>query len=286
MGERYGRRLPLSLPRRLIGDLMHFARQIPSVPVQRRMNLAPLVAAREQAQPWPSWCALFTKAYALVAAKRPELRRAYLSFPWPHLYEHPVSIASIAVERRIGDEDAVLFAQLRGAERHMPEQLDSFLKDCKERPVEFIGTFRRALRISGLPRPLRRFIWWLGLNSSGYKRARNLGTFGVSVYSGLGSEGLHPLSPLTTTLTYGVIAPDGTVDVRVIYDHRVLDGATVARALEDMEAVLNHVLPEMLGAGRASGPAGRAEERASESSRAPQPAAIEAVAPALPGSPT
>jgi hypothetical protein len=248
MGERYGRRLPLSLPRRLIGDLMHFAKQIPSVPVQRRMNLAPLVAARQQAQPRPSWCALFTKAYAMVAAKRPELRRAYLSFPWPHLYEHPVSIASIAVERRIGDEDAVLFAQLRGAERHMPEQLDSFLKDCKERPVQFIGTFRRALWISGLPRPLRRFLWWLGLNSSGYKRARNLGTFGVSVYSGLGAEGLHPLSPLTTTLNYGVIAADGTVDVRVVYDHRVLDGATVARALEDMETVLNHVLPEMLGA--------------------------------------
>jgi hypothetical protein len=246
MGERYGRRLSLSLPRRLIGDLMHFARQVPSVPVQRRVNIAPLVAAREQADPRPSWCALFTKAYAMVAVKRPELRRAYIGFPWPHLYEHPVSIASIAVERRIGDEDAVLFAQVRGPEKHAPEQLDSFLKDCKERPVEFIGAFRRALAISRLPRFLRRFIWWLGLNSSGYKRARNLGTFGVSVYSGLGAEGLHPLSPLTTTLNYGVIGDDGTVTVRVIYDHRVLDGATVARALEDLEAVLNHVLPDMI----------------------------------------
>jgi hypothetical protein len=253
MGERCGRKLPLSLPRRLIGDMMAFAKDVPSVPVQRRMNVAPLAAARLQAEPRPSWCALFTKAYAMVASERPELRRAYLSFPWPHLYEHPVSIASIAVERRVGDEDAVLFAQLRGAERHAPEQLDSFLKDCKERPVEMIGTFRRALAVSRLPRPLRRFIWWVGLNSSGYKRARNLGTFGVSVYSGLGAEGLHPLSPLTTTLNYGVIAADGSVDVRVIYDHRVLDGATVARALEDMEAVLNHVLPDMLAAGGHNG---------------------------------
>jgi hypothetical protein len=246
MGEPRGRRLPLSLPRRLIGDLMHFAQKIPSVPVQRRMNIAPLVAARQLARPRPSWCALFTKAYAMVAEKRPQLRRAYLSFPWPHLYEHPISIASIAVERRLGDEDAVLFAQVRGPEQHTPEQLDSFIKDCKELPVERVGTFRRALRISRLPRFLRRFIWWLGLNSSGYKRARNLGTFGVSVYSGLGAEGLHPLSPLTTTLNYGVIAEDGTVDVRVIYDHRVLDGATVARALEDLEGILNHVLPEQL----------------------------------------
>jgi hypothetical protein len=260
MGERYGRRLPLSVPRRLIGDMMYFARQLPSVPVQRRMNIAPLLAARAQANPRPSWCALFTKAYAMVAEKRPQLRRAYLSFPWPHLYEHPVSIASIAVERRVGEEDAVLFAQVRRPERHQPEQLDSFIKDCQERPIQFIGTFRRALAISRLPLVLRRFIWWLGLNSSGYKRARNLGTFGVSVYSGLGAEGLHPLSPLTTTLNYGVIYPDGTVDVRVIYDHRVLDGATVARALEDLEGILNHALPEMLGAGNRNGLAAQREE--------------------------
>src|SRR5947209_16867511 len=136
MGEPYGRKLPLSLPRRLIGDLMHFAQQIPSVPVQRRMNIAPLLAARRQAEPRPSWCSLFTKAYAMVAQRRPPLRRAYLSFPWPHLYEHPVSIASIAVERRVEDEDAVLFAQVRGPEHHTPEQLDSFIKDCKELPVE------------------------------------------------------------------------------------------------------------------------------------------------------
>jgi pyruvate/2-oxoglutarate dehydrogenase complex dihydrolipoamide acyltransferase (E2) component len=66
-----------------------------------------------------------------------------------------------------------------------------------------------------------------------------MGTFGVSVYSALGAESLHPLSPLTTAFNYGVIQPDGHVDVRIIYDHRVIDGATVARALLDLEKVLN-----------------------------------------------
>src|SRR5947199_10258563 len=116
MGEPVGQKLPLSPARRVIGDLLYFAQQVPSVPVQRRMNIAPLMAARELANPRPSWCALFTKAYALVAAARPELRRAYIKFPWPHLYEHPVSIASIAMERSLGDEDAVLFVQLREPE--------------------------------------------------------------------------------------------------------------------------------------------------------------------------
>jgi hypothetical protein len=246
VGEPIGRNIALSLPRRLIGDMMHFAQKVPSVPVQRRMNLAPLLTARAQASPRPSWCALFTKAYALVAAARPELRRAYLSFPWPHLYEHPCSVASVAIERRLGDEDAVLFVQIRGVEEHAPEQLDRYLTECKELPVERVGTFRRALRVSRLPRFLRRFLWWLGLNWSGYRRARNLGTFGVSVYSGLGAEGLHPLSPLTTTLNYGVIADDGTVDVRIVYDHRVLDGSTVARALADLEQVLNEEVARSL----------------------------------------
>jgi hypothetical protein len=246
MGELAGRSIPLSLPRRFVGDLLHFARKVPTIPVQRRMNIAPLLTARSRALPRPSWCSLFTKAYAMVAAKRPELRRAYLSFPWPHLYEHPVSIGSVAVERRLGDEDAVFFIQVREPENHTPEQLDEYLQDCKLRPVERIPTFRRTLRVARLPRFMRRFIWWLGLNYSGYHRARNWGTFGVSVYSGLGAESLHPLSPLTTALNYGVIAADGTVDVRITYDHRVLDGSTVARALGDLEQILNGPVAQSL----------------------------------------
>jgi hypothetical protein len=256
MGEPYGRRLPLTLPRRLIGDLMHFARKVPSVPVQRRMHLGPLVTSRQQSPSKPGWCALFTIAYARVAQKYPPLRRAYMPFPWPHLYEHPSSIASIAVERRVADEDAVLFAQVRRPEHLTPNQFETFLQDLKELPVESIGTFRRELRVSRLPRPLRRLVWWMGLNFSGYRRARNIGTFAVSVYSGLGAEGLHPLSPLTTTLNYGVVAEDGTVDVRVVYDHRVMDGATVARALAELENVLNHELPALLVAGSRNGVAG------------------------------
>jgi hypothetical protein len=246
MGEKVGRSIPLSSPRRFVGDLLHFAQKVPTVPVQRRMNIAPLMAARRHAFPRPSWCALFTKAYGLVAADRPELRRAYLTFPWPHLYEHPVSIASIAIERRWQNEDAVFFVQIREPENHSAEQLDDYVQECKVRPIDKIGTFRRTLRVARFPRPVRRFLWWLGLNLSGYKRARNWGTFGVSVYSSLGAESLHPLSPLTTALNYGVIAADGTVDVRITYDHRVMDGSSVARALAELEKILNGPIAEGL----------------------------------------
>jgi len=238
MAQPVGRNLRLSLPRRFIGDLVHFARRVPSVPVERAIQLTPLVAARQRAKPRPSWCAIFTKVYAFVASAYPELRRAYLSFPQPHLYEHPISVASIAVERRFGDEDAVFFIHLKNPEKLSLQELDGQLRRAKEQPIEQIGSFRRVLLVSRLPWPLRRLLWWTGLNVSGRKRAHYFGTFGVSVYSGLGAASLHPLSPLTTALNYGVIAPDGSVDVRLVYDHRVLDGATVARALAELQRVL------------------------------------------------
>ena len=130
----------------------------------------------------------------------------------------------------------------RGPEKQGLLELDAHLRRWKEAPVESVGSFRRALRTSRWPRPLRRTLWWFGLNVSGPRRARHFGTFGVSVYSGLGAASLHPLSLLTTTLNYGVIEPDGSVDVRLTYDHRVLDGGTVARALAELERYLTHEL--------------------------------------------
>ncbi|HKI33180.1 MAG TPA: hypothetical protein VKA46_15115 [Gemmataceae bacterium] len=238
MSQPTGRNLRLSLPRRFICDLLHFAHRVPTVPVQRRLQLAPVVEARQAAAPRPSWAAIFTKAYAFVCAARPELRRCYLSFPQPHLYEHPTSVASVAIERRIGDEDAVFFGHVTGAETHSLTELHLRLKAFKELPLERIGAFRHALRISGLPRPLRRLAWWFGLNVSGRRRAHFLGTYGVSTYASLGAASLHPLSPMTTTLNYGLIDAAGAVDVRIIYDHRVMDGSTVARALHDLERVM------------------------------------------------
>jgi hypothetical protein len=241
-----GRNLPISLPRRWIGDLLHFARKVPGVVVERRMDVQALRQARARMEPRGSWCAIFLKAYALVAAETPELRRAYLPFPWPHFYEHPFNIASVAVERLYRGERAVFFGHLRAPEGQSLAALDARIRRYQQEPVENFGLFRRALLISRFPRPLRRLAWWIGLNGSGPARARRMGTFGVSVYSALGAESFNHHTPLTTTLTYGVIREDGSVPVRVIYDHRVMDGGTVARALARLEEVLNRdILGEM-----------------------------------------
>jgi hypothetical protein len=231
-----GRSLSLTVPRRIVCDLMHFAKGVPTIPVQRRMMLAPAAAARRASR--LPWTAFFTKAFALVADEFPELRRAFCKLPWPHLYEYPTSVAHIMVKRDYEGEPAVFGLRIKNPGSLSLERIGAAIREASIAPIRTIASFEQALRFAGWPQLLRRALWWIALNC-GRVRPNYFGTFGVSVYSALGAESLHPLSPLTCTLNYGVIADDGTVDVRIIYDHRVLDGATVARALARMEELLN-----------------------------------------------
>lgn len=234
----HGKWIGLSRPRRFLMDVLRFAARIPTVPVQRRMALAEVAAARNAVPNRPCWPAVFLKAYSQVAQDVPELRRAYLGLPWPHLREYPTSVASIAVERDYGGEPCVFFGRIGDPAKLSLSELHARIRMFAEAPVETVTPFRKMLSFAMLPGPLRRAFLWLGLNLP-RTRPGQFGTFGLSVYSSLGAESLHPLSPLTTTINYGVIAPDGTVSVRLIYDHRVFNGATAARALGKLEEALN-----------------------------------------------
>jgi hypothetical protein len=232
-----GSYLTLSPMRRIVCDLLHAARGVPTVPVQRPMRLASVVEARAAHGGRIPWSAIFIKAFAQVAAKIPELRRAYVKFPWPRLYEYPMSVANIAVEREYEGERGVFFGRITRVETRPLSEIGERIRMLQTAPIGEITEFRRALKLSRVPWPFRRWMWWLGLNLA-QQRATYFGTFALSVYSGLGSESLHPLSPVTTTLTYGVIDSAGDVTVRLIYDHRVMDGATIARALACLEEEL------------------------------------------------
>ena len=68
---------------------MYFASAVPSIAVERRMNLEALVTARGRGEGRLAWSAIFAKAFAVVAQEMPELRRTYLAVPWSHLYDTP-----------------------------------------------------------------------------------------------------------------------------------------------------------------------------------------------------
>ena len=238
-----GRMIRLSIPRRIVIDLLYFASGIPTVPVQKRMSLGALVAARAACRERPRWTAIFTKAYALMAREFPEFRRAYVKLPWPHLYEYPASNATVIIERDYKGEPGLFSISVKEPAEQSLREIGRQLEHASTAPVDSIKDFRRTMNFARLPAPLRRAFWWICLNW-GRQRGNYFGTFGVSVYSALNAESLHPLSPLTTLLNYGVMSDDGVLDVRIIYDHRVMNGATVARALARLEEILNSAMLE------------------------------------------
>jgi hypothetical protein len=245
-----GRFLPLSLPRRMIGDTLFMGRQLTLTTIQRRMRLGEVVAARAALQPRPSWCALFTKAMANVLSRRSELRRVYVSYPWPRLFEYDHITASIVVERDYRGEPALFLARLRSPERLSVFDLDARVRTYKERPIETIAGFRGALWMARLPLLLRRMLGWTIMNWMPRLRGKFLGTFGVSVTAGLGAAGLYLITPWTLTLLYDVFDASGALDVRLTFDHRVVDGAILAAALSDMEREMCGPIREELLHGR------------------------------------
>jgi hypothetical protein len=191
--------------------------------------------------------AIFVRAYGLVARDIPELRRAWVPFPWPRLYEHPASVAAVLVEREFQGESMVLGAKIRGPENHSLGAIESLLRRYRESPVEEVAAFRQLTRLAQLPWPLGRFFLWRILALSGFTRASRLGTFVISSLGNLGVEQVHPLTPLTTYFTFGPVHPSGTVTLKVIYDHRVADGRCIARVLQGVEETLNgQLLDEVL----------------------------------------
>jgi hypothetical protein len=225
---------------------MHACRNVPLVCAERRMDLGALIAARRAWQPRPSWSAIFVKAFALVAADISALRRSYIHFPWPHLYEHRISVATVNVDREFQGEETVVLAHARGPDGWPLAALDAHLRRCKEAPLASLRSFRRALRLAALPWPLRRWAMGLGLHGSGRLRERFFGTFAVTSLGAQGAGALLARGPLTVTLHYGLFDTAGQLDVRLTFDHRVFDGVIAARGLAALEATLRGQLLEEL----------------------------------------
>ena len=100
MAKPVGRSLPVSPFRRVVTDLMHFSRSVPSVTADRRMSLGPLIAARQACAVRPGWCVLFSKAFALLGRDYPELRR-FLEF-WSRSIEGKLHSVNVRQSSRTG----------------------------------------------------------------------------------------------------------------------------------------------------------------------------------------
>jgi len=250
MAKIKGRMLPVSPFRQLVADLMHFSAKVPTVCMDRMMDLGKVQAARQRCPSRPCWTAIFCKAFGLAAQHIPDLRRVYMSFPWPHLYEHPHSIATVNIEREWQGELVVFHAQVRSPEAQSLAKLDSFVHYLKDEPVAAVKYYRRIMNMMRVPWPLRKFVWWCALNLQVRRRVHNFGTFGISTTAAHGAGIMKLVPMLTATLHYSLFDASNSLQMRLSFDHRVLDGATAAKTLAMMDDILHHeILDELLDMG-------------------------------------
>jgi hypothetical protein len=228
----------ISLPRRLVTDLMHASIRVPFVSLTRALNVRHLMEARALTAQPPGWAAIFVKAFSLVAKEVPALRTLYAKWPWPQFYELPRSVAMIAIARVEDGQDCVLPQKVTAADALPLTEVDAQIRYARDAPLAEVPAFRRILRVTSLPLPLRRLFWVVGLNF-GRQRANWFGSFGVTSVAAYGAGELHALSPGPFILSYGVVEQDQTIDVVIRWDHRITDAALVAKALTRLEQVLN-----------------------------------------------
>jgi hypothetical protein len=234
--------------RGLGGDIARVSQRIPLFPVERTMSLASVAAARDTATERVGWATIFLKAYALVAREMPELRTwlARRGGLLPQLVTAPYSVGTLAINRHESGHERLFFIRITHPETRTLAELQQVIHDHAARPIAEL--FKRQAELELVPGPLRRAILWWNMQSASPKRATRLGTFSLSTLAGLGATNrMHP-TLCATSLSYAPLEADGRCVVTLICDHRVLDGATAARALQWLEqALTSDIVAELSG---------------------------------------
>jgi hypothetical protein len=239
-----GRRIRLSVARRMIADLMWAVSDTGRVSVTRPVAFRDLMTAREELAAAPSWTAIFVKGFALVAAEIPELRRVYVKLPWPHLYEYVDSTVCIGHERWIMGDLGVLPLRFHQPNTVPIGQLSEMIRRAAAAPLEETRLHRKLVAIARLPLLLRRLIIFVWLNVP--RLRRELGTYGVSSAARWRTDLGTSRTPQPCLLSYGPADADGNVVARLTFDHRVFDGALAGRALARLDEILNSSILEEL----------------------------------------
>lgn len=230
--------------RAIVLDVVHLARKIPSFPVERWFELQELAEARQAAAQRISWITLFARAYGLISRDFPELRQTFVSWPVARVYQSPYCVISLAVNRQTEAGERLFFGRLRFPEQRTLPEIQTELDECVTGNVRQV--FKQQLRSAMLPTWLRRIGWWWRLQVDLKQKARRVGTGSMSVLASYGVHNrLHPCM-LTSSLSYGPQEPDGRIWVTLQCDHRIIDGALAARAINAMhERLRTQILQEL-----------------------------------------
>lgn len=238
MSKAIGKKISLTSPQRYLCDLLHLAQSIPAVPIQRTIDLCEVEKHWQQSALRVSWQVIFLKAFAHLQSELAPLRRFYQPRLRPHLYECSQCVMSVPFERELNNERQTFLAQVPDAHQLSLNELQTMIQHWQSAPLEKLSAVRKLLKYGKAPAVIRRWLWNWRLNWSGSKRVQHLGTAGISTSAGSMWGCYHPLSAWMPTLQYGAVV-NGKVEMTLIYDHRVFDGGTAARAMAKLQQILS-----------------------------------------------
>ena len=227
---------PLAAGRGCVNDIAMLATAIPLFPVDRVMRLAGVSEARASARVRIGWAAVFLKGFAVVARDMPELRSWLAGAFATRMATSSESVAVLAVNRVENGADRLFFGRLPRPDATPLPLLQRTIDRFATEPTAEV--FQRQLQLESVPGWLRRTILRWNMRSASPKRVTRIGTFSMSTLAGYGATNRFHPTLCTTSLAYAPLEADGRCLVTAIADHRVLDGATVAKSLARLEEVL------------------------------------------------
>ena len=223
----------------MVEDIIRMANKTPLAAFVGDYDAGLVAKFRRHSRPKISWNVLYMKAYACVCQQNSALRQSFVKFPWGHLYEHDQNVCMMTIAREHEGEERLFFARFNRPESRSLVELQEHYDYYRKAPIEEIKQFRHQIQFAKAPKMVRRLAWWALFNLVPQKRASHMGTFGISIsgYKGCYAA-THHLGTNTTILGVDPLPKNGVSRIVLTFDHRVIDGTPVTRALQQLHHML------------------------------------------------
>jgi len=197
--------------------------------------------------------AVLLKAIAIAQIKHPATRTVML--PGGQLIQLNKLQGQFTVERFVDEQPAVFFGAIKEPDQKPITDITKELQTYGSAPIEEVPQLRIESKFSKSPWLLRQLMIFVGMRVP-QVRLRFMGaTFGLSSLGKYGCRNLISPSVITSMFCVGEaeerpLVVNGKIEIRPMvsivlnFDHRVLDGATAARFMQDIIELLRGGLEE------------------------------------------
>lgn len=195
---------------------------------------------RTDGRPVPSYVAYALAAYGRTLAAHRELNSYLRVWPRTRLAVYDGVDIALTIERHRDQRRIVLLALLKNAQALSLDGVHEFLRSRRDDPLESLEEWDAYKRLQHVPAFCRWHLFQLFIKPFPGLMRNLVGTTAFTSVGKFGTTATTPLSPRTCTLSLGRVEPRARVangSVRaalsswltITYDHRIADGADVAR---------------------------------------------------------